>query len=188
MRKAPLVLAMIPLFLFASAAVAKNRDKAWEFGAFIAHIDADRGADVDNAVGGELRFGYNFTAKVEAEVTINQASSESAGRDASFLRTAALITGNFLTDRETPWIPYISAGLGIITETVDASRDSLGNELPEAFDAGTILTLGVGTRYFWNDNWGGRFEARYNHHDAFEENQDEYVLALGVTWIVGGAK
>jgi hypothetical protein len=183
MRKAPLVLAVIPLFLFASAAVAKNRDKAWEFGAFVTHIDGDRGAGVDNEIAGEIRAGYNVTSKVEAELSINLASGETGGRDTSYLRTAALITGNFLTDRETPWIPYISAGLGIINETVDAT-----DTLPEAFDAGTILTLGVGTRYFWNDNWGGRFEIRYNHHDAFEENQDEYVVGLGATWMVGGAK
>lgn len=188
MRKAPLVLAVIPLILFASAAEAKNRDKSWEFGAFVTHIDGDRGAGVNNQIGGELRFGYNFSSKLEAELSLNQGSGETAGRDTSFLRTAVSITGNLLTDRETPWVPYISAGLGIIAETVDASRDSMGNKLLEAYDAGTILTLAGGARYFWNDNWGGRFEARYNHHDAFEVNQDEYVLAAGVTWLVGGAQ
>jgi outer membrane protein W len=188
MRKAPLVLAVIPLILFASAAEAKNRDKAWEFGAFLVHLDGDRDAGVDNEIGGELRVGYNFTAKVEAELNVLLASGETAGRDASYTRAVAVITGNFLTDRETPWIPFISAGLGIVTETVDATEDSMGNEILEAFDAGTILTLGVGTRYFWNDNWGARFEGRYNHHDAFETNQDEYVLSAGITWIVGGAQ
>lgn len=188
MRKAPLVLAVIPLLLFASAAEAKNRDKSWEFGALIAHLDGDRDAGVDNEIGAELRVGYNFTAKVEAELNVLLASGETSGRDASYTRTVAVVTGNFLTDRETPWIPYISAGLGIVTETVDATEDSLGNEILEAFDAGTILTLGGGARYFWNDNWAGRFEARYNHHDAFGQNQDEYVLAAGVSWVVGGAR
>jgi hypothetical protein len=186
MRKAPLVLAWISLSLFASAAEAKNRDKSWEFGAFITHLDGDRGAGVDNEYGGEIRAGYNFTSKVEAEINIHMASGETSGRDATYMRSAAVITGNFLTDRETPWIPFISAGLGIVNETLDATRDEMGNEVLESFDAGTILTLGVGTRYFWSDNWGGRFEVRYNHHDAFEENQDEYVLSAGITWVVGG--
>ena len=188
MRKAPLVLVVIPFILSASALEAKNREKAWEFSALAAHIDGDRGSGVDNTIAPELRIGYNISDRIETELVIQPASGETAGRDASYLRTTVNVTGNFLTDRETPWIPYISAGLGIITQTIDATTDSLGNEVLESYDAGGLLTLGVGTRYFWSDNWGARVEARYNHHDAFSENQDEYVLALGVTWLVGGAK
>jgi opacity protein-like surface antigen len=183
MRKAPLVLVVIPLLLSASVLEAKNRDRSWEFSGMAAHIDGDRTGLVDNTIGADLRIGYNITARTEVELNLGLASGDVANRDASFTRATVHITGNFLTDRETPWVPYITAGLGIITQTLDETDTEL-----EAFDAGTILTLGVGTRYFWSDNWAGRVEARYNHHDAFEENQDEYVLALGVSWLLGGAK
>ncbi|MGH9867902.1 MAG: outer membrane protein [Candidatus Polarisedimenticolia bacterium] len=188
MRKAPLVLVLIPLILSASAIEAKNREKAWELGGLAAHIDGDSDSGVDNAIGWELRIGYNISDRIESELVIQPSSGETFGRDASYLRTTLNVTGNFLTDRETPWIPYITAGLGVITMTIDATTDSLGNEVLESYDSAGILTLGVGTRYFWSDNWGARVEARYNHHDAFSENQDEYVLALGVTWLLGGAK
>ncbi|HKY31260.1 MAG TPA: outer membrane beta-barrel protein [Candidatus Polarisedimenticolia bacterium] len=180
MRKAVLYLVLVPMLAYATAAQAKNRDKAWEFGAYAAHVDADRDAGVDNAVGPELRFGYNVTAKVGAELLYGRTSTEVLGIDTEFQRVAVVVTGNFLTDREISTIPYITAGLGIITGEVDTE--------PEAFDAGTILMLGVGARTFWHDDWGVRYEVRYNHQDWFEENQDEYVLALGITYLLGGEK
>jgi len=183
MRKAPLVLVVVSLLLSASILEAKNRDKSWEFAGMVAHIDGDHSQGVDNTIGPELHVGYNITARTEVELILNTASGETAGRDSSYLRSTLHITGNLLTDRETPWVPFITAGLGIITETIDATETEA-----ESFDAGTILTLGVGTRYFWNDNWAGRVEGRYNHHDAHEENQDEYVVALGISWLLGGAK
>jgi len=179
---------VIPLILSASALEAKNREKAWEFSGLVTHIDGDSGSGVDNALGPEARIGYNISDRIEAELVLDFASGETAGRDASYMRSTVNVTGNFLTDRETPWIPYVTAGLGVITHTIDATTDSSGNDVLESYDAAAILSLGVGTRYFWSDNWGGRMEARYNHHDSFSENQDEYVLALGVTWLVGGAR
>src|SRR5262245_8448849 len=109
MRKAPLVLMLVCLALAAPAVEAKNRDKAWEFGASLAHIDGSSKQSVENTLGTEVRFGYNFTPKVTAEVWVDLASGEIASNDTSFVRTALVVTANFLTDRETRWVPFISA-------------------------------------------------------------------------------
>lgn len=188
MRKAPLFWMLTASLLLAPQAEAKNRDNAWEFGAYVSHLDGDRGEGVDNSVGFALRAGYNFSAKVEAELFLSRSSTEVFGNDAEFVRAMAVITGNFLTDRDGSLVPFVSAGLGVVNETIDAFRDSGGNQVPESFDSAAIITLGVGARNFFTDNWGIRYEGRYVHHDLFEEGQNEYIVAAGVTWLVGGQK
>lgn len=255
MRKPHLFLLILTAtMVFVTTAEAKIRDKSWEFGAAIGNVDGDRGANIANGTAFELRFGYNITAKVEAELSLSseqsehgdlptnqelaeQATAESGFipcpgnvqpsdppcisgftavkgtkvNDDHFFRAILSITGNFLTDRDTRTIPYITAGFGIIqekrdgfpftadlVESVDHDMDpntprqnttvTHHSDVFESFDASAILTLGVGARTFLSDNWGVRYEARYNHHDSFDAVQDEYVISAGVTWVVGGKK
>jgi hypothetical protein len=70
--------------------------------------------------------------------------------------------------------------------TIDPFTDRNGNRQVEAFDSAALLTLAVGSRYFFNENWAVRYEARYFHHDAFDTGQDVYVLDVGVSWVLGG--
>ena len=253
MRKAPLSLMLIATLAFAPLAEAKNRDKSWEFGALVGHIDGDRSAEVGNGISGELRFGYNFSSKVMAELWLSDERAEQGNRpdylplaidavpesacpanfpnnppaapclagistispdvnkEVEFRRAIVTVTGNFLTDREGNTIPYISAGLGFIQETregypfeakyfhsaddpndpntlrIITLQDTSG-DVPEAFDSSAILTLAVGARTFFNDNWGIRYEVAYSHHNSFQVNQDEYAVRVGATWIFGGQK
>ncbi|MFQ5700429.1 MAG: outer membrane beta-barrel protein [Acidobacteriota bacterium] len=192
MRKVPLLLFGIAMLAFVTAAEAKNRDKSWEFGVMGGLIDNDTidnptidSADNSATVG--LRFGYNFSAKLEAEAAIDFANTDEGDSSADFLRGTVAITGNFLTDRETHTIPYLSVGIGVINQKIDAFTDSMGKMVPEAFDASALLTFAVGARTFFTDVIGARYEARYFHHDTFNENQDEFAVAVGVTFVVGGA-
>ena len=173
---------------FVSNAEAKNRDKSWEFGAMVIHFDPDHTTGVKNSIGEEIRFGYNFTQKVEGELLYSVTNTDFDGHDDDFTRILAVITGSFLTDRDTRTVPYISAGLGVIQETRKAFTDNSGTRVGESFDSSAILMLGVGARTFFNDNWGVRYEARYQHHDSFTVGQDEFLLCAGVTWVVGGRK
>ncbi|HEY3176022.1 MAG TPA: outer membrane beta-barrel protein [Candidatus Polarisedimenticolia bacterium] len=76
MRKAPLFLTLILTLAFASAVEAKNRDKSWEFGALVNHIDGDFNAKSSNGIAGELRFGYNFSSKLMAELWLSDEQTE----------------------------------------------------------------------------------------------------------------
>ena len=96
------------------------------------------------------------------------------------------VTGNFLNDRGLKNVPYFAAGVGAIQMTVDPFTDSSGNREPEAFDSAALLTIAVGMRTFLSENWGLRYETRYFHHDVFEEGQDEYVVDVGLTFVLGG--
>ena len=189
MRKSHLHLVVIVIAVlgFGSIAEAKTRDKAWEFGGMIQHIDADSGAFIDNSYGGQLRFGYDFSSKVEMEVVYGFTDTQHLGIDDSFRRTLLLITGNLLTDRDMNTVPYISAGLGIIQETRAPFNGPMGHVL-ESFDASAILTIAFGARTFFTDNLGVRYEAAYNRQNSFDLGQNEYVLSAGITWLVGGKK
>ena len=189
MRKVQLfALMLLATVALVSNVEAKNRDKSWEFSAGAMHFDTARETGVSNAIGPEIRFGYNFSSKVEAEFQYSRVSTDHDDQDDDFARYTVVVIGNFLADRETRFMPFISAGLGVIQETRKAFTDSSGNRVLEAFDSSAILTLAVGSRTFFSDSFGIRYEARYNHHDSFSKGQDEYIIGLGVTWVVGGQK
>jgi len=241
MRKTYLALVLVVLMIVPTPLVAKNREKAWEFGAMFGWMDTDTPdsdtlTKIDNSASYGLRFGYNFTSAVEAEIFADFQSSQAATsadatllfgmpqsqidpnmgeaflgvtggaeeEDVTVLRAVAVITGNFLTDRESNTIPYVTAGLGVVQETRDgysyefAVRTTPNPNVPtsftdstrtdkinERFDSSAVLTLGVGARTFFSDNFGVRYEIRYIHHDSFDELVDEYITSVGITWLVG---
>ena len=189
MRKATLFATLLlTTVAFVSSIEAKTRDKSWEFGASAVHFDTAFDAGVDNSVGPELRFGYNFSSKVGTEVQLSSTSTEHDGEDDDFVRAVGVIVGNFLTDRDTKTVPFVLAGVGVIQETRKAFTDGSGVEVAESFDSSALLSIGVGARTFFTDNWGIRYEVRYNHHDSFTKGQDEYLAAIGISWVVGGQK
>lgn len=57
----------------------------------------------------------------------------------------------------------------------------------ERSDTGTLLTAGLGVRWFVTPRFGLRGEIRYYHHDTFDQNQDAWpAVDLGVTFLLGG--
>ncbi len=201
----------VSLFLLLTAAAgigsaeAGLRENSWELGASFTHVDGDRDAGVDNGTGGTLRCGYSMSEKIEAEVLLLLSSADVnllGVRDipAEFDHGIVQIVGNFLNDRGYKHVPYISAGIGIINVTVDPFTAIVGNEQtpdpndtvsekqPEAFDSAALLSLAVGSRYFFNEDWAIRYELRYFHHDAFDEGQDVFVLDVGASWVIGGQR
>ena len=191
MRKAPLVLMLIASVAFVSTAEAKIRDKSWEVGAFVGHVDGSSNGGVDNGEGFGLTAGYCFSPKVEVEALLQRNSADVSDHDAQFTRLTLGITATFLADRETRTLPYVSAGLGTIQEKIYAYTDDRSGtnvRVAESFDASALLTIGVGARTFFSENWAVRYEVRFNHHQAFDEGQDEYEVHAGITWVVGGQK
>lgn len=137
-----------------------------------------------------------------------------------FLRGFAQVTANFLVDRETRTKPYLSGGVGVVSETREAFPYSAtyqttapdntlcpdgtegpdGDNLretctytqtgdnPERFDSAFLITLGAGARTFFSDWFGVRYEARYLRHDTFVEGQNEWLVTVGATFVLGGEK
>ena len=91
MRKALVILLLIATVAVVPTAEAKNRDKSWEFGAFVAHIDGDRSELVDNGIAAEIRIGYNFSSKIAAELSFsNEDTEQGRTRDLVALGTPAI--------------------------------------------------------------------------------------------------
>jgi hypothetical protein len=243
MRKTSLALVLVVLMIVPTSLPAKNREKAWEFGAYLGWVDTDTPdsdtlTKIDGSEAFGLRFGYHFSAAVEAEFIADYQSSQASAtenmalffampaddinpdpnagesfvgvnsgieeEDVTVMRAYAVITGNFLTDRETNTIPYITAGLGVIHETREGfpfdytvritpdpnvpttfTDEVRSGEVTERFDSSAILTIGVGARTYFSDNFGVRYEIRYMHHDSFDELVDEYITTVGATWLLG---
>ena len=55
-------------------------------------------------------------------------------------------------------------------------------------DTGNLLTIAAGARTFLSEWFGVRYEVRYFHHDAFEDNQDAIEASAGVTFVIGGRR
>ncbi len=188
MRKLPAVLLALALILGAAPSEAKIRDKSWELFAFVGNLDHRSGDEITNGVDYGLSVGYFGTAKVGVETRFSTDEAEFEGNPTTFERAMIELSGNFLSDRDTSTFPYIVAGLGVVSETRDAFEDPNGVEVLESYDAAAVLTMGLGARTFFHDDWAIRYEARYFHHDLFEASQDEYEISAGVSWILGGKR
>lgn len=55
----------------------------------------------------------------------------------------------------------------------------------ERKDTGTLVTAGLGARWFVTRRIGLRAEIRYYHHDTFDLNQDAFGAQFGVTVTLG---
>lgn len=191
MRKVSLVLLLIAAGL--GSAEAGIRENSWELGASLTHVDGDKGVGVDNGTGGTVRCGYGISDKIQAEVlfSVNSADVDPPlGRNvpADFQRGIVQVVGNFLNDRGYKHVPYITAGIGIVNVTIDPFTNRNGNDEPESFDSAALLTLAAGSRYFFTEDWGIRYELRYFHHDAFEQGQDVFVIDVGASFVLGGQR
>ena len=182
----------VSLFLLLTAAAgigsaeAGLRENSWELGASFTHVDGDRDAGVDNGTGGTLRCGHSMSEKIEAEGLFTVSSADINDVPGDIQQGLVQVVGNFLNDRGYKHVPYISAGIGIINVTVDQFVDENDEKHPEAFDSAALLSLAVGSRYFFNEDWAIRYELRYFHHDAFDEGQDVFVLDVGASFVIGG--
>jgi len=192
MRKVSLFLLLVAVAGFGSAE-AGLRENSWELGASFSHIDGDHDVGVDNGTGGTIRCGYSVSEKMEAEVLFSMNSADvdpALGKNvpADFQRGIVQVVGNFLNDRGYKNVPYISAGVGVINVTIDPYTNRNDDDKPESFDSAALLTLAVGSRYFFNENWAMRYELRYFHHDAFDQGQDVFMIDLGASFVLGGQR
>src|SRR5262245_21018003 len=84
MRKALVLLLLIATAAIVPTTEAKNREKSWEFGVLVNHIDGDRSELVDNGIAGEIRIGYNFSSKIALELSLSNEKTEQ-GRTADLV-------------------------------------------------------------------------------------------------------
>ncbi|MCX5851677.1 MAG: OmpA family protein [Deltaproteobacteria bacterium] len=123
--------------------------------------------------------GYNFTDRWSAEGLFNYINAESdkfhglADIDTYLYRLNALY---HFPLKGGPFVPFISAGLGVINFDV---------KTPDS-DTDFLLNYGAGVKYFFTDNIALRGDVA--HIVTLNPNHNNLLYTIGVTYLVGGEK
>lgn len=72
-------------------------------------------------------------------------------------------------------------------QNIPAGSVEYNNYIDEK-DTGALISMAVGARTFFAPWFAVRYEIRYWHHDAFNENQDNLGLMVGASFALGGKK
>ena len=202
----------------ASPALAEVRPKSVEFGIFAGNYSFDtpflflaggRG-DSGNLGGSRLsqffgaRLGYNFTPHWEVELTYADVSSrDTRYRDVKHDLTnkELTVTYNFLTTTQRKFLPYVTGGLGKLTNKITVFSDG-------TLDSANLVTAGGGFRYFVNKTMAVRVDGRWNTYSAqfdipdpdgpvlinvippifIDDRFTDFELTVGLFGVMGGKK
>lgn len=138
-----------------------------------------------------VRYGRNFTSNWGIELSLGQSASsvtELAGGDVDLDLTTADVDAVWHFNSGSRFVPYVLAGLGYASADLDAPiRGTVnGGAVSIEDDSGFTLNAGVGAKYFANDRFLVRFEARYRYLDGVVDNFDDslntFETTLGVGW------
>ena len=131
------------VIVLASAAVfAEVRKEAYELGVYGGIENGDNNLNVASNHAFGLRFGYAISAKIMAELNVDMfdtnreitgfagdpsqpATQRPFAVDAptQFTSFTAALTANFLTEREVNTKPFLTVGLGIVSEERDGTNE-----------------------------------------------------------------
>lgn len=134
-RRSVLRIAVAVILCAATSAPAGIRDRAFELGAYGGITSGDNNANISSDFSYGVRGAYAFSRKlmVEANLDVFDTDVELEGRagdrnlpasqvpythetPTSFFSYSVGLTANFLTDKETRTIPYLSVGIGAVQE------------------------------------------------------------------------
>jgi outer membrane beta-barrel protein len=191
-------LAATPLF----AATANAQDAAGRqelhvyggelFGDDLTDTDVSgRTPELDDDITYGVRYGYNFTDAWGIEASLGQTPTTAtnlAGGDVDLDLTTFDLDAVWHFDLGNRLVPYVLAGAGYAKADLD--RPILGTVNGQAVsiddDEGFTLNAGVGAKYFVNDRFLVRLEARYRYLDAvvdrFDDSLNTVETTLGVGW------
>jgi outer membrane beta-barrel protein len=150
-----------------------------------------RTPELDDDVTYGIRYAYNFTDTWGLEVSAgNTASSATklAGRDIDLDLTTFDVDAVWNFPTASKFVPYLVGGAGYAWANLDSPIGGTVNGQTVSIDddGGFTLNAGVGAKYFINDRFMVRLEARYRYVDAVLDNFDDSLstveTTLGVGW------
>ena len=146
---------------------------------------------LDDDVTYGVRAAYNFNPSwgIETSLGFNPNTVTGlAGRDMDI--DLSLIDVNAVWNLRpfSRLVPYLTAGAGYASADLDAPIQGAVNGQPVSIDddSGFTLNAGFGAKYFVNDRFMIRFDARYRYMDAvldnFADSPNTVEATLGVGW------
>ena len=147
--------------------------------------------ELDDDITYGVRYGYNFSNAWGLEISAGNtatAATKLAGSDIDFDLTTVDIDAVWNIPSGSRFVPYLVGGAGYAWANLD--NPILGTVNGQAVsindDGGFTLNAGVGAKYFVNDRFLVRLEARYRYLDKVVDNFDNSLnsveTTLGIGW------
>jgi outer membrane beta-barrel protein len=194
------LVALGALALSAGPASAQVKDGAQELHVYGGELFGDKLTDraisgntpeLDDDVTYGIRYAYNFNDAWGLEVSAGNTASSATklgGRDIDLDLTTFDVDAVWNIQTGSKFVPYLVGGAGYAWANLDNPILGTVNGQPVSIDddGGFTLNAGVGAKYFFNDRFMVRLEARYRYVDALLDNFDDSLstveTTLGVGW------
>jgi len=147
--------------------------------------------ELDDDITYGVRYGYNFSDAWGLEVSAGNTSSavtKLAGRDIDLDLTTVDFDALWNITSGSKFVPYLVGGAGYAWANLDNPIVGTANGQAVSIDddGGFTLNAGVGAKYYVNDRFLIRLEARYRYLDKVLDNFDDSLstveTTLGVGW------
>jgi outer membrane beta-barrel protein len=194
------LVALGALALSAGPASAQVKDGAQEVHVYGGELFGDKLTDraisgttpeLDDDVTYGIRYAFNFTDAWGIELSLgNSASSATklAGRDINLDLSTFDIDAVWNFQTGSRFVPYVVGGAGYAWAELDDPilGTANGGAVIINDDSGFTANAGVGAKYFINDRFMVRLEARYRYVDkvldTFDNSLSTVETTLGVGW------
>lgn len=145
---------------------------------------------LDDDVTFGLRYAYSLTDPLAIELQVGRSPTsvtKVAGGDIDLDLTTVDLDAVWNFNNGTRFVPYVLAGVGYATADLDRRIVGTVGATPVAItdDDGFTFNAGVGAKYFFNDHFLIRAEARYRYLDKVVDRFDDSLNTVETTLGVG---
>ena len=189
------------LALLAASANAQAEGHSQEFSVYGGELFGDQLTDraisgktpeLDDSATYGVRYGFNFTRAFGLEVAVGETPSSAtklAGKDIDLDLSTIDFDAVYRFVPNSRVVPYVLAGLGYAHANLDKPITGTVNGQPVSLDddGGFTLNAGVGAKFYVNDKFALRLEARYRYLNSVLDNYDDSLntveTTLGASWV-----
>jgi outer membrane beta-barrel protein len=147
--------------------------------------------ELDDDITYGVRYSYDFSKAWGLEISAGNTSSAATGlpgRDIDLDLTTVDVDAVWNFPSASKFVPYLVGGAGYAWANLDTPIAGTANGQPVSIndDGGFTLNAGLGAKYYVNDRFLVRLEARYRYLDKvldnFDNSLDSVEATLGVGW------
>ena len=138
-----------------------------------------------------IRYAYSFTDRWALELSLGEtptAVTDLPTKDIDLDLTTLDVNAVYQFDLGSRWVPYVTAGAGYAIADLDKPIVGTINGTPVSItdDDGYTLNAGAGVKFYANDHFSVRAEARYRYVDSVLQDVGSSLstveTTLGAAW------
>jgi OOP family OmpA-OmpF porin len=190
-----LAFALSGLLLLSPAALAGQREGAFTLSPLVGYHVFEGDQKTDDAASYGLAFGYNITKNWAVELDARYTPTETdfdGGDNFDIDVWTGSLNALYHFNPDGPFVPYLAAGFGgMVFDADEGPEVTDGRDDDEDF----MLNAGAGFKYFLNEDFALRVDARYvadlhsdrNYDQGSSDDIDNNLIATaGLVWQFGG--